>query len=106
MKISQYWLIAFFRYETDTGIAHDESGTFQQKGPEEGVVSAQGKYSFTSPEGEHVEISYIADDNGFQPQGSHVPVAPPVPEAIQRAIDYILAHPQQPEQGHKAPFRG
>lgn len=90
-----------FRYETDTGIVHDESATFQQKGPEEGLLAAQGKYSFTSPEGEHIEISYVADENGYQPQGSHIPVAPEVPLAIQRALEYIASHPQQ-DTHHKS----
>lgn len=30
---------------------------------------------------------------GFQPQGAHLPVAPEVPEAIQRALQYIAANP-------------
>lgn len=68
--------------------------------------SAQGSYSFTSPEGELVQVTYVADENGFRPQGTHIPTPPPIPDAIQRAIDYILAHPspnkyyqdEQPQQ--------
>ncbi|GLV39279.1 Ecdysone-dependent gene 78E [Carabus blaptoides fortunei] len=75
-------------YETENGIHADEQGAPQ---------GAQGSFSYTSPEGEHVQLSYTADENGFQPQGSHIPVAPPVPEAILRALEYIRTHPPQPE---------
>lgn len=30
-----------------------------------------------SPEGTRVEISFVADEGGFQPQGEGVPEAPP-----------------------------
>lgn len=32
---------------------------------------------------------------GFQPQGDHLPVPPPIPEAIQRALKYLAEHPPQ-----------
>lgn len=52
---------------------------------------AQGGFSYTSPDGQQVHISYTADENGFVPQGSHIPTAPPIPEEIQRAIQQNLA---------------
>lgn len=51
----------------------------------------QGSYSYTSPEGEQIQISYQAGENGFQAQGSHIPTAPPIPEEIQKAIEQNLA---------------
>lgn len=85
-------------YETENGISASEQG---QPGPvgEDGTpaVVAQGQYSYTSDDGTPISVSYTADENGFHPEGAHLPVAPPVPEAIARALEYIRSHPQ-PEQ--------
>lgn len=49
-----------------------------------------------SPEGNLISLTYTADDeNGFQPQGDHLPTPPPIPPAIQKALDYILSLPPQ-----------
>ncbi|CAH1961242.1 unnamed protein product [Acanthoscelides obtectus] len=81
-----------YAYDTENGISANEEGTYKQLG-ETGAVVAQGGFSFQSPEGEQVQVQYVADENGYQPVGSHLPTAPPVPPAIQRSLDYIAAHP-------------
>ncbi|XP_072767518.1 endocuticle structural glycoprotein SgAbd-8-like [Anoplolepis gracilipes] len=84
-----------YAYETENGISASEQGSPQPVGPKgEHAVVAQGQYQYTAPDGSPIAVSYSADENGYHPQGAHLPVAPPVPEQIQRAIDYILAHPQ------------
>ncbi|TDG50806.1 hypothetical protein AWZ03_002795 [Drosophila navojoa] len=54
-----------------------------------------GQNSHVSPEGEKVYVQYVADENGYRPVDAYppLPTPPPIPEAIQRAIDYIKAHP-------------
>ncbi|CAO1341517.1 unnamed protein product [Diamesa tonsa] len=77
-------------YETGNGIQAEEQG-YQKEipGQEEKANVAQGRYSYTAPDGQLIEVTYIADENGFQPQGAHLPTPPPIPEAIQRALEYL-----------------
>jgi len=80
-------------YETGNGIVAEESGyqkdvTDDAGQPSQGTA-AQGSYSYTSPEGIVITVTYTADENGFQPIGDHLPTPPPIPEAIQRALELI-----------------
>lgn len=49
-------------------------------------MAVRGSYKYKDPEGNDIVINYIADENGFVPQGAHLPVAPPIPEAILDAL--------------------
>ncbi|XP_063918066.1 endocuticle structural glycoprotein ABD-4-like [Zophobas morio] len=84
-------------YETANGIAAQEQGGLKQQGSAEPSIAAQGSFSYTSPEGQPISVSYVADENGFQPQGAHLPTPPPIPPAILRALEWIAAHPEEPK---------
>jgi len=59
------------------------------------VIVAQGSVSYTSPEGNVISLTYTADDeNGFVPVGDHLPTPPPIPPAIEKAVQYLLSLPQ------------
>lgn len=94
-------LISFrYSYETANGIKAQEVGTLKKAAnPEDGnVVVAQGSYTYKSPEGIQITLQYAADDvSGFVPQGDHLPTSPPIPPAIQRALDYLATLPTTPE---------
>ncbi|CAB3221323.1 unnamed protein product [Arctia plantaginis] len=91
-----------YSYETGNGIAAQEQGSLRSAGPNsEPAIAAQGSFSYTSLEGIPISLSYVADENGFQPQGDHLPTPPPIPEAILRAIQYIQSKPQQPEPSYQ-----
>ncbi|XP_050301291.1 pupal cuticle protein 20-like [Anthonomus grandis grandis] len=70
-----------YQYETGNSISAEEQGEARGQG-----TKAHGSYSYTSPEGEVVSISYTADENGYNPQGSHIPTPPPIPEAILKSL--------------------
>ncbi|XP_053622949.1 larval cuticle protein LCP-17-like [Plodia interpunctella] len=87
-----------YAYETSNGIKAEESGSLKKIDAETNAEVVQGQASWQSPEGETVQLQYVADENGYQPQGSHLPTPPPIPEAILRGLEYIRAHPPPPEK--------
>nr|XP_027239251.1 cuticle protein AMP1A-like isoform X1 [Penaeus vannamei]XP_027239252.1 cuticle protein AMP1A-like isoform X2 [Penaeus vannamei] len=68
-----------FDIETGDGITASESGS--PDGPE-GAIVASGKYSYTAPDGNLIEVTYVANEDGFQPEGDHLPIAPEFPHEI------------------------
>ncbi|XP_018334185.1 endocuticle structural glycoprotein SgAbd-2-like [Agrilus planipennis] len=81
-------------YEAGNGISAQEQGLIKGAGDEAGP-EAQGSFQFTAPEGEQIALQYIANEEGFQPQGAHLPTPPPIPEAIQRSLEWNAAHPEE-----------
>ncbi|CAK9833830.1 Endocuticle structural glycoprotein SgAbd-2 [Anthophora retusa] len=75
-----------FSYETGNGISAQETG--HQQGNSEAV---SGSYSYTGPDGVQYSVSYTADEEGFHPQGAHLPTPPPIPPEIQRGVELALA---------------
>ncbi|EFA00929.1 endocuticle structural glycoprotein SgAbd-8 [Tribolium castaneum] len=78
-------------YETGNGIAADERGQLKNAGSKNEAQSASGSFTYTAPDGQKITVLYIADENGFQPQGSHLPTPPPIPEAILKSLQQIKA---------------
>uniref|UniRef100_A0A336MTA3 CSON004863 protein n=1 Tax=Culicoides sonorensis TaxID=179676 RepID=A0A336MTA3_CULSO len=74
-----------YSYATGNNIRADEAGT--------GGEFAEGSFSWTSPEGDQISVRYVADENGYRPESDSLPVGPPIPPLIQRALDYIAANP-------------
>lgn len=69
-------------------------------GSENAAVEAQGSVSYKNNEGEEISLTYVANENGFQPQGAHLPTTPPIPAAIQRALEWIAANPSKEDQNN------
>ncbi|XP_064542609.1 larval cuticle protein 65Ag1-like [Drosophila montana] len=62
--------------ETSDGTKKDEQGQLKNIGTEQEAISVQGSFSFVADDGQTYVVNYIADENGFQPSGAHLPVAP------------------------------
>ncbi|XP_011185901.1 larval cuticle protein 65Ag1-like [Zeugodacus cucurbitae] len=65
-----------YAYETSNGIQEQASASLDNEGSENEAISVKGSYSFVADDGQTYTVTYIADENGFQPQGAHLPVAP------------------------------
>ncbi|XP_069188713.1 cuticle protein AMP1A-like [Procambarus clarkii] len=76
-----------FDIETGNGITLSQSGS--PDGPE-GAVVKSGSYSYTAPDGTPVRVTFVANENGYQPQSDLLPVAPEFPHPIpQFVLDQI-----------------
>lgn len=69
--------------ETSNGIHVDSHGDAQG--------NIKGTFSYVSPEGETIKVSYTADAEGYHPD--NLPTPPPVPAHVIKAQEYIAAHP-------------
>ncbi|EDW68500.1 larval cuticle protein 65Ag1 [Drosophila virilis] len=65
-----------YAYETSDGSSASAQGQLQNIGSENEAISVKGSFKYIGDDGQNYEVSYIADENGFQPSGAHLPVAP------------------------------
>ena len=57
--------------------------------PETGSLTKVGTFEFVSPEGQQYRVDYTSGEQGFQPSGAHLPVAPAqLPEYAQHRQQY------------------
>ncbi|XP_034829677.1 flexible cuticle protein 12-like [Maniola hyperantus] len=64
-----------FAYETSNGIKQEETAQLVDRGTEDEGISVRGAYSYPGPDGVVYVVTYLADKNGFQPNGDHIPKA-------------------------------
>ncbi|GAB1863007.1 Larval cuticle protein LCP-17 [Camponotus japonicus] len=81
-----------YSYETGNGIQAQEDGHLNNVGTDQEALEARGSYSYTDNEGNTFQVSYVANENGFQPEGAHLPSVPPL---IKKALQYIAEHPEE-----------
>ncbi|XP_037720175.1 larval cuticle protein 65Ag1 [Drosophila subpulchrella] len=65
-----------FAVETSDGSKFEEQGHLENVGTEEEAIVVRGSFAFLGDDGVTYTVNYVADENGFQPQGAHLPVAP------------------------------
>lgn len=89
--------------ETANGIKAEQHGVVKPGPTEgEGILEVSGQSEYTDNDGNPVLLTYIANENGFQPQGDHLPTPPPIPPAIQRSLDFLAANPPAQEAAEEA----
>lgn len=90
-----------YSFETGNGISADQKGDLKKVGEQE-ALEVHGQFQYPGEDGNNIQLTYVADENGYQPQGAHLPTAPPVPEAIQRSLAYLATAPPPPETANQA----
>ncbi|XP_049298313.1 endocuticle structural glycoprotein ABD-5-like isoform X3 [Anopheles funestus] len=66
-----------FSYRTNDGQAREETTSWD---PQTGKLVISGWYRYVGPDGVFYTVQYVADENGFQPLGAHLPGADPNPD--------------------------
>ena len=85
--------------DTETGDGIKTSASGYGSGPD-GAVESQGSVSFTFPDGQDFELSYVADAEGYKPESSWLPVAPAFPHPIpQFVLDQIAKAAREDAEG-------
>merc|ERR1712136_71224 len=82
-----------YNFEAANGIKMSEQGEqkyFGDKEEESYGSVARGSYSYEL-DGVTYTINWVADENGFQPTGNHLPVAPPMPEYVVKMLADLRA---------------
>ncbi|XP_014483155.1 PREDICTED: flexible cuticle protein 12-like, partial [Dinoponera quadriceps] len=63
-----------FGYELSNGESRQESAQVANLGTDHESIAVQGSFSYVDPATNvRYTVNYIADENGFQPQGAHLP---------------------------------
>lgn len=60
-------------WEQSDGQSHQEHAELKNAGSETEAIAVRGSFSFVAPDGQTYTVNYIADENGFQPEGAHLP---------------------------------
>lgn len=84
-------------YESADGTKQVQNGELRVLDKDVTAEIHQGSFEYKGDDGQVYSITYTADENGYHPEGQHLPVAPPVPEAIARALAYLATAPPPKE---------
>ncbi|XP_049298321.1 endocuticle structural glycoprotein SgAbd-5-like [Anopheles funestus] len=62
-----------FEFATSDGTSRTEEAELRNPGTDNEAIVVRGSYTYTGSDGRIYTINYVADENGFQPEGEHIP---------------------------------
>lgn len=65
----------FCSVDQSNGQSQQETSELRQINPEAASIAVRGSYSYIAPDGVTYTVNYVADENGFRPEGAHIPQA-------------------------------
>jgi Insect cuticle protein len=68
--------LLFYSFETSDGNKREEEAVLKNAGTENEAISVKGSFQFVGDDGQTYTVNFVADENGYQPEGAHLPVAP------------------------------
>lgn len=84
-----------YSYESGDGSKVQEVGELKNFDKDNAGEVVSGDFQYTGDDGKTYKVSYTADENGYRPQGEHIPQVPPL---IARALDYLATAPPPKEK--------
>lgn len=81
-----------YLFETENGINAEESGRIEATAEGGEGLRSTGFYQYVGDDGQVYRVDYVADSNGFVPQGDHIPKTPP---AIEKLLQYLASQPKK-----------
>ncbi|KRT83768.1 Insect cuticle protein, partial [Oryctes borbonicus] len=100
-----------YSYQTGDGQQAQAQGYLKNAGVKDAEAEvAQGSFSYTAPDGTPIQVTWVADENGFRAEGAHLPTPPPIPEAILKSLSILpqspsTAQPQYQPQQYQPQYR-
>lgn len=72
-SVDLHYLFVVFSVETSDGQIKGEEGQLINAGQENESIVVRGYFSYPGPDGVEYKVTYTADENGFHPEGAHIP---------------------------------
>lgn len=62
-----------FEYSQSDGVTRQERGQIKNNGNQNPALNVEGSVTWTGADGFQYTLTYTADENGFHPEGKHLP---------------------------------
>ncbi|CAH0407728.1 unnamed protein product [Chilo suppressalis] len=69
-----------FEFETSDGTVRQEQGDYKNDTDQQGLL-VKGSYKYVAPDGQQIQVTYVADKNGYQPTVDNSSQPGPPPQA-------------------------